>query len=160
MNVTGISAQDNQKLQSQKIQNRETIRDSRLKTFWKARIDDCNTGERAERLHVNNHRDTLESTRAFHVNRNSMHTWRHTTAVNFRANAYRQKQERFEAQAIKKMNQTDSFIKRRTRLLVEMAGDERAKREIVLRDTRASTMTDLNAYRKANLRYCGDPKWG
>ena len=49
---------------------------------------------------------------------------------------------------------------RRTRLLVEMAGDERAKREIVLRDTRASTMTDLNAYRKANLRYCGDPKWG
>eukprot|EP00392_Amoebophrya_sp_AT5.2_P010451 g10511.t1 len=103
---------DNQKLQSQKIQNRETIRDSRLKTFWKARIDDCNTGERAERLHVNNHRDTLESTRAFHVNRNSMHTWRHTTAVNFRANAYRQKQERFEAQAIKKMNQTDSFIKR------------------------------------------------
>ncbi|CAD7961565.1 unnamed protein product [Amoebophrya sp. A120] len=159
MNCTGVSAQDNQKLQSQKVQRKETVRDFRLKTFWKNKIDESNNNERREKLHVNNHGDTLEATRAFHVNRNSMHTWRHTTARNFRDTAYRQKQERFEAQAMKKAAQTDSFIQRRTRLLVEMAGDERAKREIALRDCRAATMTDLNAYRAANLKYCGNPKW-
>ncbi len=48
----------------------------------------------------------------FHVNRNALHTYRHTNAVNFRNEAYRLKQEHFENQAIRKKNQTDSFIER------------------------------------------------
>ncbi|CAD7971798.1 unnamed protein product [Amoebophrya sp. A25] len=159
MHVTGVSAQEGVKMQSNKMLHKETVRDTRLKSFWKQKLRENNHGEQHEALHVANHHDTLEATRAFHVNRNSLHTLRHTTAINFRNEAYRQKQERFENQAMRKTLQTENFIARRQRLLVEMAGDERAKREITLRDNRARTMSDLNSFRREGLRYCGEPKF-
>jgi len=160
MNCVGYTPQQHVEKKSQQMLGNATRNDNLLKRTWMRKIDDNNENVRQGEQHLENHRNSVESTIPFHVNRNSIHTWRHTNAVNYRNETYRKKQEKFEAQAQRKKAQTDNFIERRTRLLVDMAGDERETRCIALRNHRARTLAELNHYRKTSLPFCaGDSKY-
>lgn len=155
MNCVGYTPQEHQVRKSHQILNKQLQRDTLLKEGWIQRMDQFNDIEQRQQDHIDRRNLSLMSSHLFHSNRNSMHTFRHQNAVAHREALADHKEQRFNDLAHKKLNQTEAFIERRTRLLVEMAGDERAKREILLRDARAESMAKCNAARKEKLRYCG-----
>merc|ERR1719401_886531 len=90
-------------------------------------MDEFLRNERRGQEHVDRHRESVLASHAFHSNRNSMHTYRHDRAVHYRDAMASERRQRLGDLAHKKKHQTESFLERRDRLLIDVAGDESAK---------------------------------
>jgi len=97
---------------SQATTKKQLERDRLPKQACVAKMDAFLRNQKHEQEHLARHRDSVLASHAFHANRNSLHTFRHNRAAQYRDEVASDRCARFGDLANKKSNQAERFVER------------------------------------------------